>query len=398
MAPPTNLNIPQNAAEQGAAQETHHNFNLPITQQPLGIIATTLTDFTGRDPARYLDKLEQRAKLDDWTEEITLKLLKFKFTGAAHDFFKSEPSLDGLNYSELKSKLLTKFSPKRLPGESLYKLSQCYQRHDEDVAAFCTRLRLLGAKALEDDLKGATTEEYPGIKKKNRELLLNQFKMGLKKDLLKETGVLLLKEEELNLEKAEALVALQETTMMMVTGKSSGQRVAFVEEKKTCQHCGKYGHLTRDCRSKPEKKNTADRPCFYCGRKGHWVQDCRTKKADQENTRDQHNNRSYYAPQRRENSPNRKSSYRNEGSQNLSTWGYKGRSERNTGAIPKNNYYRTKNYEERKQEGRNFNGNKYEENRNYEQGSGYYGRGDQQEQYPAGRDRQNRNNNGRNLN
>ncbi|KAG5881427.1 hypothetical protein JTB14_030549 [Gonioctena quinquepunctata] len=87
------------------------------------------------------------------------------------------------------------------------------QRLDEEVSSFCMRLRIIGAKLLCEDLSGATPEEGEEIRKKNRELLLNQFKIGLRKDLMKETGVLLLREENLDLEKAENLMKLLETTL-----------------------------------------------------------------------------------------------------------------------------------------------------------------------------------------
>lgn len=94
--------------------------------------------------------------------------------------------MDQLNYFELTEKLLRKFTPKRLPGDSLLQLSSRYQRHDENIADFVTRLRLLAAKALEDDLEGVLVREVPGIKKKNKDIQLNQFKMGLSQEGLNE--------------------------------------------------------------------------------------------------------------------------------------------------------------------------------------------------------------------
>ncbi|KAG5900347.1 hypothetical protein JTB14_033798 [Gonioctena quinquepunctata] len=119
------------------------------------------------------------------------------------------------------------------------------QRLDEEV---CTRLRIIGAKLLREDLSGATPEEEAGITKKNKELLLNQFKIGLRKDLMKETGVLLLREENLDLEEAENLVKLQETILMMMQGRMSNMEISTVETGRACYTCGKPGHLARECR------------------------------------------------------------------------------------------------------------------------------------------------------
>ncbi|KAG5885864.1 hypothetical protein JTB14_013875 [Gonioctena quinquepunctata] len=176
----------------------------------LGIVATTLDNFSGKDAERYLKKLELRSKVDGWTEDETVKLLKFKLIGEAYSYLKSDTGLDSLSYYDLKNIFLKKFTPSKLPGESQWNLSRCFQRLDEEVSSFCTRLRIIGAKLLREHLSGATPEEEAGMRKKNKELLLNQFKIGLRKDLMEATGVLLLREENLDLETAENLVELQD--------------------------------------------------------------------------------------------------------------------------------------------------------------------------------------------
>ncbi|KAG5888441.1 hypothetical protein JTB14_008392 [Gonioctena quinquepunctata] len=109
---------------------------------------------------------------------------------------------------------------------------------------YISRLRIIGAKLLREDLSGATPEEEAGIRKKNKELLLNQFKIELRKDLMKE-GVLLLREENLDLEKAENLVKFQETTLLMMRGRMSNMKISTVETERVCYTCGKPGHLAR---------------------------------------------------------------------------------------------------------------------------------------------------------
>ncbi|KAG5897696.1 hypothetical protein JTB14_011506 [Gonioctena quinquepunctata] len=99
-------------------------------------------------------------------------------------------------------------------------------------------------KVATEDLSVATPEEEAGIRKKNKELLLNQFKIGLRKDLMKETGVLLLREEHLDLEKAENLVKLQETTLLMMQGRMSNMKISTVETE-SFYTVGKPGHLQR---------------------------------------------------------------------------------------------------------------------------------------------------------
>lgn len=243
----------------------------------LGMIAATLEDFNGRNVSRYLEKLEQRARLDKWTEAETLQLLKFKCVGDAYDFFRADTSLDGLSFRDLKARLISKFAVTRLPGESQLNLSRCYQRHDENVSSFCIRLRILGAHVLEEDLRTATPEEQAGIKRKNQDLILNQFKIGLRKEIMREVGVLLLKEVELTLDKAEELVKLQETTLRMMQGKASGKVFQI-----TCFGCGKLGHTVRECQNPRQAKfgGSTEAPsgspkCYACGRAGHFARECR---------------------------------------------------------------------------------------------------------------------------
>lgn len=45
--------------------------------------------------------------------------------------------------------------------------------------------------------------------------MMNRSKIGLRKDLLKEFGILLLKETDLNLDKAQPIVNRQEITLVM---------------------------------------------------------------------------------------------------------------------------------------------------------------------------------------
>lgn len=93
----------------------------------LGMLASTMESFSGKDAARYLEKLEQRAKLDDWTKEKTLKLLKFKCVGEPHSYIRLDSSLDALTYLVLRKKLMAKLTPIRLPGKNQLNLSRCFQ-------------------------------------------------------------------------------------------------------------------------------------------------------------------------------------------------------------------------------------------------------------------------------
>lgn len=246
---------------------------------PLGMIAATLESFSGKDAVRYFEKMEQRSSLDGWSEEQTLKLIKFKLTGEAYNFFKADPTLDTLTFNDLKARFIRKFLPIKLPGEAQLNFSRCYQRQDESVSSYCTRLKSLGAQLLKEDLEGADVDEVAGLKRKNKDILISQFKIGLRKDLLKEVGILLLREPDLDLEKAEQIVKLQETTQMMVHGKEKSSRVFQINQEKKCFQCGKTGHIARECRSgngQEEEANSYSKSCSNCGKRGHLANECRS--------------------------------------------------------------------------------------------------------------------------
>ncbi|KAG5884271.1 hypothetical protein JTB14_021328 [Gonioctena quinquepunctata] len=125
------------------------------------------------------------------------------FVSHSTDVPRNDPGLDVLAFADIKARFIENFLSMKLPGETLLNLSKCFQRQDEDVSFSCIRLQILGAKLLKEDLNRAQPDGIVCLKEKCTELLLNQFKIGLRKDLLKEKGILLLREEQLDLEQAE---------------------------------------------------------------------------------------------------------------------------------------------------------------------------------------------------
>lgn len=241
---------------------------------PLSHLATTFESFSGGNVARYFERVELRARIDNLGELETLRLIKYNLKGEAYEWFKSLPTLDQLSYKDFKEKALQRFQVTVIPGNALVNLGRCYQRIDEDVASFCTRLRTLGLRVLQEDLRSAKPEEEPGLRKKHDDLVLNQFKVGLRREVMKDIGVMLVKEENLDLEKAEQLVKIQELTSMMTQDRRANRRVDNLNKK--CTRCGRSGHTAPECYAYGREEQPKG-ACFICGHPQHWARDCPQK-------------------------------------------------------------------------------------------------------------------------
>lgn len=86
-----NKKIPLGGASTGITSSTRVAFTAMMYS--LGMIAITLENFSEKDAARYLERLEHLCKLDGWSEEEILKLVKFKCVGEAYNWFDLELDL-----------------------------------------------------------------------------------------------------------------------------------------------------------------------------------------------------------------------------------------------------------------------------------------------------------------
>ncbi|KAF2890553.1 hypothetical protein ILUMI_15620 [Ignelater luminosus] len=155
----------------------------------LGMIACIIKGYNRRtSPKQYFIETKERTELDDWTEDTRLKIVKYRLEGETKNFYDTELASEAqtLTWNSFKNKIINKFTPKMLPGESALQLSKCYQRNNE------------------------TQAETQAIKKKIGDILLQKFQMGLKRDLKRQVLPQMVSEAELTIEKAEQIALRQE--------------------------------------------------------------------------------------------------------------------------------------------------------------------------------------------
>lgn len=241
------------------SQQTSSQSNMRLS---LGMVANTVDMYNGKyNPKIFFDNLELRSSLDNWTADDTLKILKLRLTGDALEYFKADTSLNLLNYEELKKKICKQFTRPVMPLENLLKLNNCYQRKDEQVQNYVVRLKKIGTLLLQEDTKELTeANDIDLITKRNKALILNQFKLGLRKEISNKIGVALQRTKNLTLEDAEEFARQQE----------------LFDNHNNTQHHVRTLNYTHTINKLPSQKS-----CYYCGIPGHFSNVCRKKQADE---------------------------------------------------------------------------------------------------------------------
>lgn len=279
-----------------------------------GMVAKTMEPYTGKgSPKEYFRQMQRRARYDGWSDEQTLQIIKLSLTKDALAYYDSDTTLETASLDEFIRKFTVKFTPIRLPGEAQMKLSKCFQRHDEDVASYVTRLNCLGRAVLEEDLEDAKENEKEGIKKKYAGLVLNQFRIGLRKELMRQIAPVLLAEENLTMEKAEMIGRRYEMcNAMSFLNISSGQKLMTVDSRRGCSYCKMSNHITANCWKKNRQQQRVPDLQYYRGDNRNFGRD----QGNSNDRRNQHVQEKFYHQNKRNLQFSRPNHYRNQNTNN----------------------------------------------------------------------------------
>lgn len=206
---------------------------LPVVGNPypLGLLASSVTAFTGRENVnRYFDALTLRAQLDLWDEQTTLRIFVYRLSGEALKFYKSNTDHATLNYAGLRDAFITRFKKQVIAGSTLTRLLRSFQKIDESVAEFATRVRSLGASLFDEDLATAQVDQIPGLKLKTETLVLNQFTTGLRASWLKDLTPAFLRADNLNIDRAVQMAQQHEYTLELFKQRTHFNQVNVLDD------------------------------------------------------------------------------------------------------------------------------------------------------------------------
>ena len=166
-----------------------NNGNGPNETAPPARIAgaiSLVSPFSGLPTDRYriqdfISNIEEAALLDGWSDTQKCAITRLRLQPPAKDFLETDTSLPTTtSWTSLREALMTRFVVSEPYAQAYKLLTDCFQKQNESVQDYASRLRILGNKTLR---LGTDPTENSVRRKVLQEHLLLQFCKGLQDSL-----------------------------------------------------------------------------------------------------------------------------------------------------------------------------------------------------------------------
>lgn len=296
---------PQAASRIIPAASPSHNSFLPSVTPPMINRVTpflaSVPNFDGNVDIldSFFDTLDRVALYAQWAETDKIFALSLKLKGEAADFYQNNLSKRGLSsYIQLKCAIIERFQRKELPRQVLRQLCLAYQKPQESVREYASRLEALSYKAFSMSLQGSL-----GGDEARCDTLRGAFVDGLRPSLrrvvhhlsprtFEEAVKIAIEEEELFAPRDLSLDVAHEKPVSVAAVAPEQAVVIQAQQDLLNQLASTVSELSKkvEALTVSQSKTQGERPrsnritCFGCGQTGHIRRNCRVPNMNNRDT------------------------------------------------------------------------------------------------------------------
>lgn len=244
--------------------ETQKNKKKKMTDSMLPLLVTEVPSFSGKEMPlnQFTEKIDEMfTLLDEQTDKNKLvKWIRVKLTGRAKEVV---TATNANTWDQIKTALRSEMLQPISTQSASKQLSRLRQNENESIEAFGERVKKLLSLLNNSYAPTISAAALIEIRTENAKMAQTVFEDGLNNTFLK-MGVMNAQKTSLADSIHEAMD--KEPRWTRNRGSKDGKT------HKSCNHCGKPGHIEEDCRLKAAGKSP--QACEICKREGHSKYEC----------------------------------------------------------------------------------------------------------------------------